>query len=176
MGIFDALHIGYSGLNTSQAGINTTSHNISNANTEGYTRQRITQKSNTPLHSIPGDSGSGVRVGSINRIHNEFVFARARDSASILEYDEFTAIKNFEEVYQWLNYRFLADIPEENLSSNFILFMAVYALLLMSDEKLEKARDVLHFTYSILQPILNQEKEFFDESTRMVSSPYFSKK
>ncbi len=83
----------------------------------------------------------------------------------MLEYDELVAIKNFEEVYQWLNYRFLADIPEENLSSNFILFMAVYVLLLMSDEKLEKARDVLHFTYSILQPILKQEKEFFDEST-----------
>ena len=50
MGIFDALHIGYSGLSTSQAGINTTSHNISNANTEGYSRQRISQETKIPLH------------------------------------------------------------------------------------------------------------------------------
>ncbi len=88
MGIFDGLHIGYSGLSTSQSGINTTSHNISNANTEGYSRQRISQKVNVPLHSIPGDSGSGVRVGSINRIHDEFVYARYKESSAKLEYDE----------------------------------------------------------------------------------------
>ena len=34
--IFNALHIGYSGLNAAQIGINTTGHNISNAETEGY--------------------------------------------------------------------------------------------------------------------------------------------
>jgi len=39
--IFNALHIGYTGLNESQVGINTTGHNISNAGVDGYTRQSI---------------------------------------------------------------------------------------------------------------------------------------
>ncbi len=90
MGIFDGLHIGYSGLNASQTGINTTSHNISNVNTPGYTRERISQKVNVPLHGIPGDSGSGVRVDTINRIHDEFVYARLKNSSAKMEHHEFT--------------------------------------------------------------------------------------
>jgi flagellar hook-associated protein 1 FlgK len=97
MGIFDGLHIGYSGLNASQTGINTTSHNISNVETEGYTRQRINQKTNVPLHSLPGDSGSGVRVETINRIHDEFVYNRLKSSSAKLEYSE-TLRDNLQEI------------------------------------------------------------------------------
>ena len=112
MGIFDALHIGYSGLSTSQAGINTTSHNISNANTEGYSRQRISQETKIPLHSLPGDSGSGVRVASINRIHDEFVFGRFRGSSSKLEYN--ATMK--ENLTQITNY--LPDLDEKGIAND----------------------------------------------------------
>ena len=88
MGIFDSLHIGYSGLSTSQAGINTTSHNISNANTEGYSRQRISQKVNYPISNIPGDVGAGTRVESISRAHDEFVYGRLKSSSSNLSYSQ----------------------------------------------------------------------------------------
>jgi len=90
MGIFDSLHIGYSGLTTSQAGINTTSHNISNANTDGYSRQRIAQKVNPSIHNIPGDVGNGVHVETITRIHDEFVYARMKNSSAKLEFNEFS--------------------------------------------------------------------------------------
>jgi flagellar hook-associated protein 1 FlgK len=89
MGIFDSLNVGYSGLSTAQAGINTTSHNISNANTDGYSRQRISQKVNIPLHNLPGDVGSGVHVDTINRIHDEFVYSRLKSSSAKVEHDEF---------------------------------------------------------------------------------------
>ena len=39
--IFNTLSIGYSGLNAAQIGVDTTSHNITNAEAEGYTRQRV---------------------------------------------------------------------------------------------------------------------------------------
>ena len=86
MGIFDSLHIGYSGLSTAQSGINTSSHNISNANTEGYSKQRISQKVNTPIHNIPGDVGAGVHVDSISRAHDEFVYGRLKSSSSNVAY------------------------------------------------------------------------------------------
>ncbi len=90
MGIFDSLHVGYSGLSTSQSGINTTSHNISNANTEGYSRQRISQKVNPALHDIPGDVGNGTHVETITRIHDEFVYNRLKSASAKLEYNEFS--------------------------------------------------------------------------------------
>lgn len=90
MGIFDALHIGYSGLSTSQSGINTTSHNISNVNTTGYSRQRVEQKANYPLDIEPGMVGTGVKVEEIVRQHDEFVYGRFKSANASLAQSEFS--------------------------------------------------------------------------------------
>lgn len=74
--IFNSLNIGYSGLNASQVGINTTSHNISNAETDGYTRQRVIQSAATPISSLSGQIGNGVEVTDIKRVFDNFVFQR----------------------------------------------------------------------------------------------------
>jgi len=75
--IFQGLNIGYSGLKASQQGINTTGHNISNAETEGYTRQRVVIESALPISNVsPGALGNGAKVQEIVRIHDEFVYKR----------------------------------------------------------------------------------------------------
>ncbi len=88
MGIFDALGIGYSGLTTAQSGINTTSHNISNVNTPGYSRQRVEQKANYPMDQQPGEVGTGVRVEEIVRMHDEFVYGRYKSANASLSHAE----------------------------------------------------------------------------------------
>ena len=40
---FVTLHTGLSGVQAAQAGLDTTSHNVANAATPGYTRQRVHQ-------------------------------------------------------------------------------------------------------------------------------------
>ncbi len=97
MGIFDALGIGYSGLTTSQSGINTTSHNISNVNTPGYSRQRVEQKANYPMDTQPGEVGTGVRVEEIVRMHDEFVYGRYKSANAQLSHAE-TMESNLKEV------------------------------------------------------------------------------
>ena len=88
--IFNGLNIGYSGLSASQLGINTTGHNISNAETEGYSRQRVVQQSTTPLGNImPGAQGNGTQVKEIVRIHDEFVFSRYRLDGEKKEFSDF---------------------------------------------------------------------------------------
>ena len=88
--IFNGLHIGYSGLSASQLAINTTSHNITNAETEGYTRQRVVQQSTTPVGAIiPGAQGNGTQVKEITRIHDEFVFARYSRESENKEFSDF---------------------------------------------------------------------------------------
>ena len=101
MGIFDTLHIGYSGLSTSQAAINTTSHNISNANTDGYSRQRVEQKVNPAIHNIPGDVGNGTHVETITRVHDEFVYTRLKNSSAKLEFNEFSK-ETLQEITQYM--------------------------------------------------------------------------
>lgn len=88
--IFNSLHIGYSGLSAAQVGINTTGHNITNAETEGYTRQRVVQSAATPLFAAPGNVGNGVEIQDIKRIFDNFVFDRYTSVSSDKEYSEFT--------------------------------------------------------------------------------------
>ena len=90
MSLFSSLDTGYTGLNASQLQMGTVSQNIANANTEGYTRQRVITRAEEPLHSTPGDIGRGVKFVSVTRIHNEFVFGRLKNSSNALEYNTFS--------------------------------------------------------------------------------------
>lgn len=78
----DALLIGLSGLQSHQRAIEVTSHNIANATTPGYTRQRADLAANTPeLHAL-GQLGRGVTVEAIKRLANDLVIERLRQSQS----------------------------------------------------------------------------------------------
>ncbi len=87
--IFNTLNIGYTGLNAAAVGVNTTSQNISNAETEGYTRQRIIQAAATPISSNAGQVGNGTNIENIQRIFDNFVFDRYTAISDEKEYADF---------------------------------------------------------------------------------------
>lgn len=68
-----------SGLQASQNALRTAGHNISNANTAGYSRQEVNYATR-PEQNIgsAGFIGSGVTTTSIERVVNEFVTAQLR--------------------------------------------------------------------------------------------------
>lgn len=65
--------IGLTGLNAAQAGLSTTSHNISNAGTTGYSRQRIEQSTNPAMFTGAGFFGEGTKVDTVKRAYNSFL-------------------------------------------------------------------------------------------------------
>ncbi len=65
--------IGVTGLAAAQAALLVTEHNISNANTEGYNRQRTIQATNTAIMSGAGSLGQGVRVVTVERLYSRFL-------------------------------------------------------------------------------------------------------
>lgn len=67
------LGTGVSGLNAAQANLLTTSHNIANADTSGYSRQQVIQSTNTPQFTGTGFIGNGVNVSTVKRVHNQFL-------------------------------------------------------------------------------------------------------
>ncbi len=71
---FFGLNIAYTGLLGANAGLNTTANNISNAETEGYSRQEVNQVAAAAIRTYTtyGCAGAGVDVLSIERIHNDF--------------------------------------------------------------------------------------------------------
>ncbi len=72
---FFGFNIARSGLYASQTSLNVTAHNIANANTEGYSRQRVevVQSSALSLPNGEGMIGTGVTTDSIIQIRDEFL-------------------------------------------------------------------------------------------------------
>lgn len=65
---------GVSGLLAAQQQLATTGHNISNVNTEGYTRQRAEQNASLGLENGPNYIGSGTYVEDITRLYDQFSY------------------------------------------------------------------------------------------------------
>jgi flagellar hook-associated protein FlgK len=82
MSSFSGLSTGLSSLYAQRRGLELTGHNISNVNTEGYSRQRLDLKANggpvePALHSVHRGVGNGVQVDGVDRLRDGFLEARA---------------------------------------------------------------------------------------------------
>lgn len=88
--LFNTLNIGYSGLSAAQVGVTTTSHNITNAESDGYTRQRVVTAAATPIYGAAGNVGNGTEIMDISRIFDNFVYDRYTGISSDKEYSDFT--------------------------------------------------------------------------------------
>ncbi|HCK94501.1 MAG TPA: flagellar hook-associated protein FlgK [Gammaproteobacteria bacterium] len=75
------INVGVSALLANQANLATTGHNISNANTEGYSRQQTITSSTLPQKNGNGFIGSGVTVDGVRRIVNEFATVELRTTS-----------------------------------------------------------------------------------------------
>lgn len=92
-GSFFGLNIGKSGIFTQRKAMEVTSHNIANANTEGYTRQRAVIQSNSPYLTTnlatpvsAAQVGSGSVVVKIQQFRDEFIDAKITDETSTLDW------------------------------------------------------------------------------------------
>lgn len=92
---FMGLETSKRGLYTQQSALYTTGHNIGNANTPGYSRQRVNMQATSGFPGIglnagttPGFLGTGVEAGSIQRIRDTFVDHQFRSESTKLGYWE----------------------------------------------------------------------------------------
>lgn len=71
---FFGLHIGQTGLYAYQAALDTTAHNISNAETEGYSKQVMGQQAGKALkvNSSYGMAGTGVNVTGVTQLRDDY--------------------------------------------------------------------------------------------------------
>lgn len=69
--------IGLTGLGAAQSGLATTSNNISNVNTPGYSRQKITLST-----TVAGGEQNGVRVTGIERQYQQYLAGQLNDARS----------------------------------------------------------------------------------------------
>lgn len=78
----DLLSNGTNSLLAFQRALATTSHNIANANTEGYSRQRVELSAVEPTRVINGFIGNGVRANDVARLNDQYATAQVLQSTS----------------------------------------------------------------------------------------------
>lgn len=85
-GIFGSLNTATKGLIAHQTALATTAHNISNANTEGFSRQRVDLKADTAYNYVGvGQLGTGVKMESIVRMVDDYVNSQIRNENGTLQ-------------------------------------------------------------------------------------------
>ncbi|MBT4792979.1 MAG: flagellar hook-associated protein FlgK [Halobacteriovoraceae bacterium] len=127
----DLFSIGRSSLRTSKKSLATTSHNIANANTEGFSRQKVTAENNTPIQSGKNVFGTGVNIKTIKRVHDKLVEKKLNHSLSDYNFNKerTSQLSNIEELFNEINsdgmnkilnrffnsFRELSNQPENNV-------------------------------------------------------------
>lgn len=130
---FFGLEIALRGLQAQQTALDTTGHNISNANTQGYTRQVVNLQATSPqtIESFGRNLslGTGVNVNTIERARDAFVDRQYRWETSKQGYWENrqTVLQNIQGIYNessknslssdltnfWNSWSDLANNPED---------------------------------------------------------------
>jgi flagellar hook-associated protein 1 FlgK len=93
MGINNVLQTGKSGMTSAKAGIATSGHNIANANTEGFSRQRVQTEAIT-TQQASGLSNGGLHVGEgskisrVERINDGYLEKQLREGTRDTAYHE----------------------------------------------------------------------------------------
>lgn len=129
---FFGLSISYKGLQAAQTSITTSAHNLSNINTEGYTKQSAELKADDSLRTFSsyGTIGAGVDVVGINQTRDSYYDQKYRNNMS--NYGQYESKNNYmTQIEDYLNEFILNGFSKEY--SNF--FSAVNQLTITpSDE------------------------------------------
>lgn len=167
-----------SGLQASQHSLRTAGHNISNANTAGYSRQKVEYVTRPEqLAGTAGFIGSGVTTASIERIVDQFVTAQLRlDTSAFNQLDSFnTNIGKID--------RLLAD-ANTGMSKGFQTFFAALQnaaddpsstparqLVIEEAESLSTRFNNLHDRFSAIEKSINSEiKTITEQVTSLAQS------
>ncbi len=92
---FFGLTIAYSGLQAANTSLNVAGHNISNINTDGYTKQQAVTTAADAIrtYNSSGTLGSGVTVTEITQLRDSYYDVKYRDNMSL--YGEYSSKNNY---------------------------------------------------------------------------------
>ncbi len=157
---FGGLHIGRTGLAASQRALETAGHNIANANTPGYTRQRVELAANDAIHDHrgllgPPSSGQGVGITSVTRSADALVETNFRQAVTGSG-SWGTRADFFERAEQVLG-------PlDQGVSQNITTFWNTWEALSQAPESITSRNQVLNAANELVQSINDAHTRVLD--------------
>jgi flagellar hook-associated protein 1 len=144
VGINSLLNIGNQALFANQTALNVTANNIANVNTIGYSRQRVNFEDGLYLDSNPGQIGTGVAGGSIQRIFSDFIESQYNDKESLATC--------YDVLYQNLQYveSIFGTTDSGDMGTQLSTFFADWQSLTTSPENFANRQTLLNDTQSLI--------------------------
>ena len=160
---FFGLTIGTTGLYGANIGINTTAHNITNAETEGYTRQVVNTRADSALksNSTYGMIGTGLSVYSIEQIRDNYYDEKYRNNNTVSGYYD------AQDYYMKSIENYFNEIQLEGFNSNYNIFCDALQELAKDPSSLAVRTEVNSYAQNLCDYInsLNTGLEQLQEDT-----------
>lgn len=159
-------------LMTAQNALNVVNHNISNASTEGYSRQRaeITAFEPYPAPSVhgmtTGQMGQGSTVRSIERIRDSFLDGQYRLESSLLGFNQ---VKR--DVLQQLE-AIMAEPTTGGINAAIQRFFESAHELSLHPESIPVRQDFIQAATDVMTVVQQQARQIKDLRTNLVGDPY----
>lgn len=180
-GLFDTFTTAKRGLNVQQGAINTTSHNIANANTIGYSRQRAVSQTTSPLGGTSrfdstsvGQVGTGAEITSIMRIRDSFIDYQVRSETGTSGYytSKSDTLSKVEDIFgepsdtgiQQLISEFFSSFQEVSKSPDKSDVKAV------AIKKASALADAINYTYNQLKKTSEDNQKILEDNVTDVNS------
>lgn len=161
VGLFGTLGTANKGLNAQQKALETTGHNIANANTPGYSRQRVNMQADSPYTVTGiGQVGTGVRINSIIRVVDDFVIGNIRTENAAYNYYSQKA-----DVLGQLETIFNETPFSKGLSSNLATYFDAWSKL-GSNPELDNAKTIVLENGNILTDTINHMAKQIDDLSK----------
>lgn len=109
--LFHIMSMGNESLTNARLGVDVTGHNISNAHTEGYSRQRVNLETRPPVQYGLHVLGNGARVDSVDRMHDRYLEGYIRKEVQTNGQSEATT-KGLERIEQLFNPELTATVRQ----------------------------------------------------------------
>ncbi|MDP2004866.1 MAG: flagellar hook-associated protein FlgK [Rubrivivax sp.] len=102
MGASPLMSLGIRAMAANYAALQTTSHNIANANVDGYSRQTAVMATSKGQFTGAGFFGKGVDVATVTRSHNAFLTRETANAKSLAAMDQsrLLSLQRLEQVFQ----------------------------------------------------------------------------
>lgn len=156
-GLLDTFTISKRGLTVQQSNINTSSHNIANANTVGYSRQRSVIETTRPFGGLSkydscsvGQIGTGAQVTAIQRVRDLFLDYQVRNKTT----EAGTLNSKYQYLYQTEN--ILNDSSDAGIQNALNEFFNAFQEISKAPEKTSN-KDVAISQASALADMINSK-------------------
>ena len=144
---FFGLDIGYTGLSIYQNALNTTAHNITNAETEGYSRQYLGRKAGKAISisSSYGMVGTGVIGTGVEQKRDTYYDVKYRDANTL--YGEYAGKSYYmNEIEDYFN-----EEDGEGFSTNFASMYTTFEELAKDPSSQSARRQVLNYSLAFTE-------------------------